>query len=41
MRKDGKEPPQLDFWQPGMALVDFTNPAATKSGDSEKIVFII
>ena len=30
MRKDGKGPRQLDFWQPGMALVDFTNPAATK-----------
>ena len=29
MRKDGKGPRQLDFWQPGMALVDFTNPAAT------------
>ena len=29
MRKDRKGPRQLDFWQPGMALVDFTNPAAT------------
>lgn len=30
MRKDGKGPRQLDFWQPGMALVDFTNPVAVK-----------
>lgn len=30
MRKDRKGSRQLDFWQPGMALVDFTNPAATK-----------
>lgn len=30
MRKDRKGPRQLNFWQPGMALVDFTNPAATK-----------
>lgn len=27
-RKDGKGIKQLDHWQPGMALVDFTNPAA-------------
>ncbi len=30
MRKDGRGPRQLDLWQPGMALVDFTNPAASK-----------
>ena len=28
MRADGKGVRQLDNWQPGMALVDFTNPAA-------------
>lgn len=28
MRADGKGPKQLDSWQPGMALVDFTNPDA-------------
>jgi alpha-D-xyloside xylohydrolase len=28
MRADGKGIKQTDFWQPGMALVDFTNPAA-------------
>lgn len=29
-RQDGKGIKQLDHWQPGMALVDFTNPAAVK-----------
>lgn len=28
MRKDGKGAKQVDFWNPGIALVDFTNPAA-------------
>lgn len=28
MRKDGKGVKQIDFWNPGMALVDFTNPEA-------------
>ena len=28
MRADGKGVKQIDNWQPGMALVDFTNPAA-------------
>ena len=27
-RADGKGVKQIDWWQPGMALVDFTNPAA-------------
>ncbi len=30
MRKDGKGIKQTDHWQPGMAVVDFTNPAARK-----------
>ena len=29
-RIDGKGTKQLDSWQPGMAIVDFTNPAAAK-----------
>ncbi|PHV69917.1 alpha-xylosidase [Sporanaerobium hydrogeniformans] len=29
-RKDGKGIKQTDFWQPGLAFVDFTNPEATK-----------
>lgn len=29
-RKDGKGVKQVDSWQPGMAVVDFTNPAAVK-----------
>lgn len=29
-RADGKGIKQIDNWQPGMGLVDFTNPAATK-----------
>lgn len=29
-RKDGKGIKQIDHWQPGMALVDFTNPEAVK-----------
>ena len=28
MRKDGRGVKQIDNWQPGMALVDFTNPGA-------------
>lgn len=28
MRKDGKGVKQIDFWNPGIALVDFTNPEA-------------
>lgn len=28
MRKDGKGAKQVDFWNPGIALVDFTNPDA-------------
>jgi alpha-D-xyloside xylohydrolase len=28
MRKDGKGVKQLDTWQPGIGIVDFTNPAA-------------
>nr|MCR4588494.1 alpha-xylosidase [Lachnospiraceae bacterium] len=28
MRKDGKGVKQVDNWQPGLALMDFTNPAA-------------
>lgn len=30
MRADGKGIRQLDSWQPGMGIVDFTNPAAVK-----------
>lgn len=30
MRKDGKGVKQIDWWQTGMALVDFTNPDAAK-----------
>ena len=30
MRKDGKGVKQIDWWQAGMALVDFTNPDACK-----------
>lgn len=30
MRKDAKGIKQTDHWQPGMAVVDFTNPAAKK-----------
>ncbi len=30
MRADGRGIKQIDNWQPGMALVDFTNPAAAK-----------
>lgn len=30
MRKDQKGVKQMDHWQPGMAVVDFTNPAAKK-----------
>jgi len=30
MRKDGESVYQWDMWQPGMAIVDFTNPEATK-----------
>ncbi len=29
-RQDGKGTKQLDSWQPGMAIVDFTNPKAVK-----------
>ncbi|SHL75654.1 alpha-D-xyloside xylohydrolase [Anaerocolumna jejuensis DSM 15929] len=29
-RADGKGVKQVDFWQPGMAIVDFTNPEAAK-----------
>ncbi|MFA9463158.1 MAG: alpha-xylosidase [Velocimicrobium sp.] len=29
-RADGKGVKQIDFWQPGMAIVDFTNPDAVK-----------
>jgi len=29
-RKDGKGIKQIDHWQPGMSLVDFTNPEAVK-----------
>ncbi len=30
MRSDGRGAKQIDFWNPGIALVDFTNPAAKK-----------
>jgi alpha-D-xyloside xylohydrolase len=30
MRADGKGVKQMDHWQPGIGLVDFTNPAAVK-----------
>ena len=30
MRADGKGIKQLDNWQPGIGIIDFTNPAATK-----------
>ena len=30
MRRDGKGVKQTDHWQPGLAVVDFTNPAAKK-----------
>ena len=30
MRKDGESVYQWDMWQPGMAIVDFTNPEAVK-----------
>lgn len=30
MREDGKGVKQTDHWQPGLAVVDFTNPAAKK-----------
>jgi alpha-D-xyloside xylohydrolase len=30
MRADGKGIKQMDLWQPGIGLVDFTNPAAVK-----------
>ncbi len=30
MRADGRGVKQIDFWNPGIALVDFTNPAAGK-----------
>ncbi len=30
MRADGRGAKQIDFWNPGIALVDFTNPAARK-----------
>ncbi len=30
MRRDGRGVKQTDHWQPGMAVVDFTNPAAKK-----------
>jgi len=30
MRADGRGAKQIDFWNPGIALVDFTNPAAKK-----------
>ena len=29
-RADGRGVKQIDNWQPGMGLVDFTNPEATK-----------
>ena len=29
-RKDGRGVKQIDHWQPGMALIDFTNPEAVK-----------
>ena len=41
-RADGKGVRQLDHWQPGMAIVDFTNPAAYEwyAGQIKKLIHI-